>query len=65
MTEQTTLEDNLDLMKAVQLLPEHLRGAVILWSLGYTQDEIARRSGVHQTTVMRRLENAFNLLKHA
>lgn len=49
------LDDLLDLRAAIAELPPSLRAVAELVYQGYTQREIARRLGINQSTVSRRI----------
>jgi RNA polymerase sigma factor (sigma-70 family) len=65
MTERHKIENRIDLKEAIRLLPDRLRLTVVMYAVGMTQREIGEELGVNQSTVQRRLENAFSLMKNA
>lgn len=65
MTERQKIENRIDLKAAIRLLPDRLRLTVAMYAVGMTQREIAEELGINQSTVHRRLEIAFNLMKNA
>jgi len=64
MTDQQQRENDIDLCEAVGRLPDRLRCTVLLYSYGYSNNDIAETLGVHRHTVRERLEKAFSLLKN-
>lgn len=63
MTEQLQRENDIDLCEAVGRLPDRLRCTVLLYSYGYSQQEIGDMMGISQRGIGKRLEKAFNLLR--
>ena len=63
MTDQQQRENDIDLCEAVGRLPDRLRCVVLLYSYGYSQQEIGDMMGISQRGIGKRLEKAFNLLK--
>jgi RNA polymerase sigma factor (sigma-70 family) len=57
-----TLDDAIDMEAAIDTLTERQRDTLALWLLGYTQQEIAEKMGVNQSTVSRRLGRAVHIL---
>lgn len=62
MTDQQQRENDIDLCEAVGRLPDRLRCVVLLYSYGYSQQEIGDMMGISQRGIGKRLEKAFNLL---
>ena len=63
MTDQQQHENDIDLCEAVGRLPDRLRCVVLLYSYGYSQQEIGDMIGLTQRGIGKRLERAFELLK--
>ena len=63
MTDQQQRENDIDLCEAVGRLPDRLRCVVLLYSYGYSQQEIGDMIGLTQRGIGKRLERAFELLK--
>lgn len=59
------IDDMLDLRDAVGKLPHRSRLILELWMEGYTQAEIGEKMGIHQSSIRRRLEKLFEVLKNA
>ena len=63
MTDQQQRENDIDLCEAVGRLPDRTRCVVLLYSYGYSQQEIGDMIGLTQRGIGKRLERAFELLK--
>ena len=65
MTDQTEIENKIDIDDAVGRLPDRLRCVVLLYSYGYSQQEIADGLGVNQVTVSKRIKKGFECLRQS
>jgi RNA polymerase sigma factor (sigma-70 family) len=60
-----TIDQSIDIERALACLTAKQREAVTLAMQGYTQAEIAEMLGINQSSVNRRLQSAYDCIKTA